>query len=110
MQRRVSVQTFDPFGQPVGTQQVAHASARADDAQRGAAPGQFAMQDVQHTGTGSFDVGRRGEIADHQADAGGIGYAQAAENRLQHRIGIDVEQRHFGPERHDAADNASFSG
>ena len=56
MQRRDFVQTFDLFGRPVGAQQVADASARDDDAQRDATPGQFAMQDVQQAGASTAEA------------------------------------------------------
>lgn len=67
-----------------------------NNAQGNAVPRQLGMQFVQHVGAGEIKVRRCGKIAGDKTDGRRPSLAQAIQNRVQHGIGIDVNQRCLG--------------
>ena len=97
-ERHCPIQPSDLFGYAVGSQQIAHPTVCPDDTQYGASGDKFVMQQVQHAGATKIDIGRCGEIANHQADVGRIHRSHVLQNRFQDRVGVDVDQGQFGTE------------
>src|SRR5207237_4733013 len=73
----------------------------ADDAERYMTRRQLIMEIEQHPCPSQIDVWGCRKIAGNHADVGR--FSQRLQNRLQNRLGIDIEQRGFGAER-DATD------
>ena len=71
----------------------------AYDAERHMTRCQFVMEIEQHARPGQIDIGGCREIAGNQPDV--RRFSQRLQDRLQNRLGIDVQQRGFRPERDD---------
>src|SRR5262249_13331692 len=89
----------DLFADAFGSQQVAHPPTRADDTQRYAAARKVEVQLVQHARAREIDMGRRGEVADDQADVARGLRLKTRRYGFEDGVGIDIEQRGFRTER-----------
>ena len=67
-----------------------------NNAQGNAVTRKLGMQFVQHAGAGEINIRRGGKIAGDQTDGRRPSLAQAIQDRVQHGLGIDVNQRCFG--------------
>src|SRR5262249_30444315 len=90
----------DLFADAFGSQQVAHPPTRADDTQRYAAARKVEVQLVQHARAREIDMGRRGEVADDQADVARGLRLKTLRYGSEDRLGIDIEHRGFRAERY----------
>ena len=92
-----AVERPEPFAavrllrQPFCPQQITQLRMGADDAERHVTRRQFIMKIKQHPRPGQIDVGRCRKIAGNQPDV--RRFSQRLQNRIQNRLGIDVEQR-----------------
>ena len=80
--------------QPFRPQQVTQLRMGADDAERDMTRRQFIMKIEQHPGSGQIDSGRCRKIAGYHLDV--RRFLQRPQNRLQNRLGIDVEHEASG--------------
>ena len=68
VQRHAPIESADLFAHAFGSQQVAYLPVRSEDTQCYAAARKVEVQLVQHARAREIDMGRRGEVADDQAD------------------------------------------
>src|SRR5262249_61108780 len=92
------IESADLFADAFSSQQVAYPPTRADDTQCYAPARKVEVQLVQHARAREIDMGRRGEVADDQADVARGLRLKTRRYGFEDGGGTDLGQRSFRPE------------